>query len=153
MDTMNLTNYQINLIGTGLKGEDTFNETNGKVLSNTGVDRLNQSICHILGTRIGERFFLPEFGSNLHELIFEPNDYILQDLLVYYISDALGKWEPRIKVPQVVPEVIAHDNVVPVNISYNIVNTNLTVNYVYPFNRSVYELGQEVDINMSGMPR
>lgn len=145
MSTMKLTDYQVNIIGTGLQSPDSFNSINGKVKINAGIERINQSICHILNTRIGERFFLPEFGSRLYELVFEPNDYILEDMLVYYISDALGKWEPRIRVLQIVPEIISYENTVPVNISYNIVNTNLTINFVYPFNREIYELGEYLD--------
>lgn len=139
---VNVDDYQKKLIGTGLQCPNAFNESNGKVNVNSGIERINQSIHHILGTRIGERFFLPEFGSRIHELIFEPNDYILEDMLIYYIKDAITKWEPRVKIIDVVPEVIAHENTVPVKITYNLINTNIVTNYVYPFNRETYQLGE-----------
>lgn len=135
-----ITNYQIQLIGTGMQCPNTFNEANGRVRTNTGIERINQSIRHILLTRIGERFFVPEFGSRLHELIFEPNDEVLRDLLKLYIDDALRKWEPRIKVLEIEPIIKDYDNTVPVNITYNLINTNVTYNYVFPFNREVYTL-------------
>ena len=137
-----ISDYQRRLIGTGLQSPNVFNDSNGTVNINSGIARINQSIYHILSTRIGERFFLPEFGSMLHTLLFEPNDYILEDMLIHYINEALTKWEPRITVLQVVPEVIEHDNHVPITISYKLINTNSVVNYVYPFNREVYELGE-----------
>lgn len=139
--TMNVSDYQNSLIGTGLKCPGTFNQSNGRVNVSSGTDKINQSIRHILSTRVGERFFLPEFGSRLHELIFEPNDYILEDMLIYYVKDALTKWEPRVKILQVVPQIIEYRNTVPINISYNLINTNIITNYVYPFNREIYELG------------
>lgn len=141
---LTFTNYQEKLIGTGLQSPNAFNKSTGGVNYNTGFERINQSINHILGTRIGERFFLPEFGSRLYELVFEPNDYILEDLLKLYVSDALGKWEPRIKVLNVTPK-IGGSNTVPISIYYNLINTNMTNNYVYPFNREVYDMGGGAD--------
>lgn len=143
-----LDNYQIEIIGSGLKTPDSFNLTSGRVDSNTGAERINQSICHILSTPIGFRFFLPEFGSRIHELVFEPNDYILEDMLELYVRESLTKWEPRIKVLEVRPHVIRFENEVPINITYNLVNTNSIYNYVYPFNRQVYELGNVDDANV-----
>jgi phage baseplate assembly protein W len=138
---LNYTNYQEQLIGTGLELPNTFDEITGKTLSNSGLERINQSINHILSTRIGERFFLPEFGSRLYELVFEPNDYILEDLLKLYVSEALSKWEKRIKLLEVTPVIEKGGNTVPINIYYNLINTNMTANYVYPFNRDLYTLG------------
>ena len=37
-----------------------------------GVQKVNQSIHSIVTTRKGERIFMPEFGSNLRLLVFEP---------------------------------------------------------------------------------
>lgn len=141
MALIGITDYQLKIIGTGPKFPDTFSRSNGKVSSNSGVERINQSIKHILGTRIGQRYFVPEFGSRLHELVFEPNDLILRDLLIYYVQDALTKWEPRIKILTVNPEVIKYENTVPIHIDYKLVNTNSIYNYVYPFNREVYTIG------------
>lgn len=143
-----LSDYQVNIIGTGLKAPESFNPTSGRVESNGGVERINQSIRHILGTPVGFRFFVPEFGSRIHELIFEPNDYILRDMLILYVNECLTRWEPRIKVLEVNPVVIEHQNEVPINITYNLVNTNSIYNYVYPFNREIYALGSYDDSNI-----
>lgn len=143
-----LSNYQLEIIGTGLQVPDSFNDTSGKVRYNTGVDRINQSIVHILSTPVGLRFFVPEFGCRINELIFEPNDYILEDMLILYIKEALTRWEPRIKVLEIAPVVIEHNNTVPIHITYNLVNTNSVYNFVYPFNRQVYEISSYSDKNI-----
>ena len=131
-------------IGSGQDFGNMYNTLNGQVNSNTGVDRINQSISMILGTRLGERMFLSDFGSKLHLLLFERNTYILQDLLNIYIREALSTWEPRIEVMQVtVPNEISEDNIVPVTITYKISNSNRVVNYVYPFSQQVRPLGGE----------
>lgn len=135
-------------IGRGLDYNSTFNKISGGTNSVGGLELINQSIYIILTTPIGSRFFLPEFGSNLHKLVFEQNDFILHDLLNIYIRDALTKWEPRISVLSVEPMVKnlidypdVADNILPVNITYRLANSNMTGNYVYPFNRETYEIG------------
>ena len=64
----------------------------------TTKDIIKSSITSILTTQLGERVCLPQFGSRLPELIFEPNDEILKGLAREYSAEALRQWEPRITV-------------------------------------------------------
>lgn len=59
---------------------------------------IRSSIRNILFTRVGERVMLPEFGSRLLELVFEPNDSILLSLARLYISESINQWEPRVEL-------------------------------------------------------
>lgn len=138
---LDFQNYQTQLIGTGIRFPEPFDDSTGRAVTASGLDKINNSILHILGTPIGTRFFLPEFGSRLYELVFEPNDSIFSDLAVLYIKDALNKWEPRINNINVYPMINEHDNHVPIKISYKLINTNIVGNFVYPFNRDSYEIG------------
>ena len=126
-------------IGKGIKVPDLFNKFSGGVNTNSGIDRIKQSIYYILTTVPGERFFLPDFGSKLNLLLFEPNDLIVRDLVQVYIKEALAKWEPRIQVLAVNCEE-EFDNVLYVNINYIIKATNMRENYVFPFNRNPMNL-------------
>ena len=137
---LKLTDYQREIIGYGLRYPDCFNSPSGSTQINGGIERINQSIYMILSTKVGTRFFLPEFGSLLHELVFEPNDTIFKDLANLYVRQALNNWEPRINNLDVDVRVIDHDNHVPIYITYNLINTNVVGNYIYPFNRQVYEI-------------
>lgn len=132
----------IDWVGQGIKFPSTFNVNKGTDKT-TDEYRIAQSIYVILSTPIGTRFFLPSFGSRLHELIFEPNDMILQDMLEYYSKEALDRWEPRITGVRVMATVIVGDNTVPVKVFYRLKNSNVEYNYVYPFQRSVMELGNK----------
>lgn len=138
---LEFTNYQNEIIGYGLQVPYSFDEASGKTVSNTGIARINQSIHHILSTRVGSRFFLPEFGSKLYKLIFEPNDYILKEFLIQYTKEALAKWEKRINNISVDALILEKESEVPVYIAYTLINTNVTGNYIYPFNRETYEPG------------
>src|SRR5207253_6115160 len=56
----------------------------------------------ILLTPKGQRVMRPEFGCQIHELIFAPNDATTAGLAAYYVEEALGMWEPRIRVQEVI---------------------------------------------------
>lgn len=73
-----------------------MNRKTGKSLA--GLDHLRQSVEDILTTPRGTRVLCREYGSNLFEIIDKPFD---PALITYEIADALGRWEPRIKVKKV----------------------------------------------------
>ena len=55
----------------------------------------------ILLTPIGQRVMRPEFGCRIHELVFAPNDASTEGLAIYYVEEALVRWEPRIRLREV----------------------------------------------------
>ncbi len=63
------------------------------------------SIIMILGTMPGERVMLPEFGSKLPLLIFEPNDVVLVQQVRNETTTALQRWDPNLVVVGVAPEI------------------------------------------------
>jgi len=65
------------------------------------LDVIWSSIIHILGTRIGRRIMLPEFGSRIPELVFEQNDSHIEALARHYTVDAIARWEKRVQIVDV----------------------------------------------------
>ena len=59
---------------------------------------IRQSVLLLMSTRPGERVMRPEYGCELHKLIFSPNDETSAGLAIYYVKQALNKWEPRIEI-------------------------------------------------------
>jgi uncharacterized protein len=57
---------------------------------------IKSSIYNILSTKKGERVFLPEFGSNLQSLLFEPMDNITRKIAQNIITEDIQRWEPRV---------------------------------------------------------
>jgi phage baseplate assembly protein W len=55
----------------------------------------------ILGTRLGERPMNRNFGTQLREMVHEPNDGGLASLLARQVRDALVQMEPRIAVADI----------------------------------------------------
>ncbi|MCU0490472.1 MAG: GPW/gp25 family protein [Chloroflexaceae bacterium] len=62
---------------------------------------IEEAILMILLTPKGQRVMRPEFGCQVHDLIFAPNDATTAGLAEYYVREALAMWEPRIEVLKV----------------------------------------------------
>ena len=97
---------------------------------------IEEAIRIILLTPKGQRPMRPDFGCQIHDLIFAPNDAATAGLATYYVEDALGMWEPRIDVQ----EVNAHpdpDNAARllIEIRYEIKSTHDSRSLVFPFYR------------------
>lgn len=119
-------------LGQGVKYPTTL--VNGKALLTNDRDLVEQSIKIILSTPKGVRFMLPEFGSRLNELMFEQNDEVLDDLLSYFIYEAITAWEKRVKFVKV--EFSRDDSeeaTVFCKISYRIIQSNEINSFIYPF--------------------
>ena len=129
-------------LGKGLRFPFAFQKRSGgaQVSTVTSMDHahIHESILQILGTRPGERFMNPEFGSRLKDLVFEPNDSVLKGLIRHYVIDAIERWEKRVYVTDVTfddsPETV-DANTIPVRISYRVIDTQVSGNLVWPFCR------------------
>lgn len=66
------------------------------------VNAVKQSIKNLLFTRKGEKLFRPEIGSDLHRILFEPMDFLTVDLLRDVITETIQKFEPRVRLEDVV---------------------------------------------------
>jgi phage baseplate assembly protein W len=71
------------------------------------ISNIEESIRIILGTKLGERVYRPDFGSRLDELVFAPMNTETLLLIRLYVEEALERWEPRIDLDRVVVEVAA----------------------------------------------
>jgi phage baseplate assembly protein W len=107
-------------------------DNNGRGILASGFDLIRASIKTILAFKVGSRFFLPEFGSRLEELIEEPNDEVLKNLITTFIVGSIKTWEKR--VSQIDAQVISiNDSSVQVSITYQIKNSQTVDNFIYPF--------------------
>lgn len=139
-------------LGKGLRFPFGFQRRSGgaQVSTTTSADHahIHESILQILGTRPGERFMNPEFGSHIRDLVFEPNDSVLKGFLLHYITDALERWEKRVYVTDVSfdgsPEAI-DSNTLHVRISYRVIDTQVEGNMVFPYCRETPMDGPDVE--------
>jgi phage baseplate assembly protein W len=95
---------------------------------------VEQAIRLILLTRKGERVMRPEFGSELHRLVFAPSDASTAGLACRYVEEALTRWEPRIDVLDVDAEPDRTDpSRLMIRIRYRLIRLNSERNLVFPF--------------------
>ena len=73
----------------------------GLMAQNRGIDQVKADLLQLLLTNPGERIMLPNFGTPLRELFFEPNDSILEIEAERMISESIQAWEPRIEVKDI----------------------------------------------------
>lgn len=61
-------------------------------------DSVRQSVLLLLSTRPGERVMRPNYGCDLFQLMFSPNDDTTAAIAMHYVRQALLRWEPRIEI-------------------------------------------------------
>lgn len=94
---------------------------------------VEEAIRIVLGTRKGERPMRPEFGCEIHDLVFAPNDPSTIGLARRYAQESLLMWEPRIDAVDVQAAPGGPENAILLNVRYRIIATNSVRNLVFPF--------------------
>jgi len=64
-------------------------------------DAARQAIYLLLTTIPGERVMRPDYGCDLHHLVFSPNDETTAGLAIHYVRRALDQFEPRADVVRI----------------------------------------------------
>lgn len=119
-------------LGTGLAFPLAI-DIQGNLKSSSGTKSIEESIAIILGTKLGERVYRPNFGSRLCELAFAPMNQQTLLLIRVYIKEALQKWEPRIILDGVYTEPDPIRGKVNITIAYHPKDTYDSRSLVYPF--------------------
>lgn len=130
-----MTRPATDFLGSGWTFPVQADESGGVSLSTRDRD-IAEAIRIILLTSKGERVMRPEFGCQIHTLIFAPNDSTTTGLACYYVSEALAMWEPRIRVLDIVPRVeTSTPERLDIEIQYEIKATLDRRSLVFPFYR------------------
>lgn len=102
--------------GTGFGLQIT---ANGKIAMISDRESIRQSILLLISTIPGERVMRPQYGCNLQQLAFMPNDATTHGLAIHYVKTALEQWEPRIDIIRVDADSNALDpNAIDITLDY-----------------------------------
>lgn len=97
---------------------------------------VEEAMMMILLTPVGQRVMRPDFGCRIHELVFAPNDASTEGLAIYYVEEALVRWEPRIRLREVTASTDdANTERLLINIDYEIKASYDRRTLVFPFYR------------------
>jgi phage baseplate assembly protein W len=65
-------------------------------LTETQAAEIKADLIHLLLTRKGSRYYLPDFGTRLYEFLFEPFDGLTFSAIESDIRDAVEKYLPNL---------------------------------------------------------
>lgn len=121
------------IIGRGWQFPPALDER-GTIALTGDDDEIEQAIRIILSTAPGQRVMRPDFGCRIHELVFAPNDATTAGLAIRYVSEALGRWEPRITLRDVDVGPDPDDpSRLLVKVEYQVVSKHNPRSLVFPF--------------------
>ena len=88
----------------------------GKYLSltETVAQEIRTDLLHLILTRKGSRYYLPDFGTRIYEFIFEPMDGPTFDAIKSDIRDAVDKYIPNLLMNEIKIEPYTKDDRSPV---------------------------------------
>lgn len=113
-------------------GSDLKFPITGNFQAISGLQVLLQDIQTLLLTMPGERPFRPDFGCNLHSMVWENSDIAVLDG-AGAIREALDNFEPRIAVDGVDGDFNENTGLITFNIRFRVLETDTPVNLVFPF--------------------
>ena len=96
IDTEEFNNYAVGITLPIQRGEDGYFRQSFKTF-----DQVRSNLKNLLLTKKGERIFQPDFGSGLHDLLFNPATEKFEEDLENTINDAVAKWLPYVIVEDI----------------------------------------------------
>jgi phage baseplate assembly protein W len=67
-------------------------------MTQTNEDAIKSDLLHLLLTTRRERLYLPSFGTNLRQYLFEPNEGKVQDGIKQELQQAINRFIPGLQV-------------------------------------------------------
>ena len=67
-------------------------------MTETPEKEVRANLIHLLLTRKGSRYFLPDFGTKLYEYIFDQNDMVTHNLIEEEIRESVKTYIPNLDI-------------------------------------------------------
>lgn len=136
----------VSFLGTGWSFPPRFG-SGGVAMTSEEAD-IQASLQILFGTAPGERFLVPKYGLDMHELMFEPMSTTMRTLLTDRARTAILIYEPRIKLLNLqIDSPDANEGTLQILLEYEIRTTNSRFNLVFPFYKTD---GNEVRSTVAG---
>jgi phage baseplate assembly protein W len=124
----------MDFLGTGWSFPPRFDRTAGAVETVADEVDIEQSLRILFGTRRGERLFQPQYGLDMHDVLFDPLSTTMRTLLEERVKINVLIYEPRIE-----PLALSVSSPDPtsgqlyIELEYRVRATNSRYNLVFPF--------------------
>jgi phage baseplate assembly protein W len=107
------------------RGYSSYNYQNTKNFRVYDIELVNRDLLNHIYTRKGERVMMPQWGTRIPDLVFEPLDEIVINMIKEDLA-AVINFDPRVSLVdmQVLPEY--DRNSITANLVINYIELNLT---------------------------
>ena len=103
-----------------------FNPLSGDLIALKNENAIARAVRNIVSTTPGEKFFDPDFGSSVGEILFENVDEISAVSIQDEIRNCLSNYEPRVELIEVNVNPNYDENQFDVLITYRIVGVDIS---------------------------
>lgn len=122
-------------------------------LTQTSDEEIRTDLLHLILTRKGTRYFLPNFGTRLYEYIFEPMDGPTFSDIQAEIKDAVDEYMPGITITEISIKPASEDDPVNENNIYQVpgmetLEHTAKIRIDYSINDSAFSSSDFVIINI-----
>lgn len=100
----------------------TKHPVTGDIAKKKDISAISASLYNLFNTSNYERLFQPDLGSSLKQVLFEPIDGMTSTLITDLIKNAIGNFEPRVKLEDLVVEPFPEENGYKVFLTFFMVN-------------------------------
>lgn len=121
----------VNTLGQGFEYPLTFRR--GQFARAAGAASVEAALRMLFVTRKGQRFMLPQYGSQVPQLVFEPCDHQTCLRAEAYISEAIHEWIPRIRRFRIEAQPVPAEALIRVQIDYVLIDDPTPRTFIYPF--------------------
>ena len=102
------------------------NPLNNDLVVLKNANAIARSIRNIISTSPGEKFFDPDFGSNVTKLLFENIDDISAISIRDEIENSINNYEPRVSLISVETTPDYDNNAFDVKLTYRIIGIDIS---------------------------
>lgn len=121
-------------LGRGWSFPPNFNKELGTVELVSELEDIRQSLQIYLSTRRGERLMRLDYGSFIHENIYDPARTTQLNYLAEQLRKDIRRYEPRVIVIQVeVDDSQRDEGIIQFKINYEVQANNVRDNIVFPY--------------------
>ena len=101
------------------------NPLNNDLIAIKNENAIARSVKNIVFTLPGEKFFNPNFGSQISKVLFENIDDITASVIVDEIKESIRNFEPRVELLDVQSFPNFDNNQFDVSITYEIIGSDI----------------------------
>lgn len=114
-------------------------------LTTNSSAQIKSDLAHLLLTKRGSRYFMPDFGTNLYQYLFENIDDIVMGKIENEIIDACAKYLPSLKINKVKMTTYINDENYVDN---DEIQHRITINIDYEIQSKIFSERNTLTLNL-----